>query len=371
MVLLTIVPMVTGDPVGWFAPTYKLLKPAWRQVRRSLAPITHEANATEYRIELTNGGVIDMWTLEDKDAGRGRKYARVIVDEAGLAAGLEEQWTKNIRATLTDLKGDAWFLSTPKGRNYFWQLYQSGQDPLQENFASWEMPTRTNPWISEQEIEAARQMLPEDVFRQEYLAEFLEDGAIFKGVTAAARAKEQKHKRHGHEYVIGVDWGKYEDYSVFTVIDASLGEMVYMERMNQIDYRQQLPRLRTLIDEFDPYEIVAESNMSEKLIEDMQYEGWPVTRFQTGQNNKQEIIEALQNGIEKRELTILDDKVLIGELQAFEAVRLPSGRLKYSAPEGYHDDCVMSLALAWSSARYGVTDIGGIKPKAQEMYNYG
>jgi hypothetical protein len=312
-----------------------------------------------------------MWTLEDEDAGRGRKYARVVVDEAALASGLERQWTENIRPTLTDLRGDAWFLSTPKGRNYFWQLYQHGQDQLQPDFASWQMPTITNPWISEEEIEAARQMLPGDVFRQEYLAEFLEDGAIFKGVTDAALAKMQIEKKHGHEYVIGVDWGKYEDYSVFTVMDASLGEMVFMDRMNQIDYRQQMPRLRTLVERFDPYEIVAESNMSEKLIEDMQSYGWPVTRFQTGQNNKQEIIEALQTGIEKREMLILNDPALIGELQAFEATRLPSGRLKYSAPEGYHDDCVMSLALAWSSARLGVTDIGGVKRKPAEMHNYG
>jgi hypothetical protein len=182
----------------------------------------------------------------------------------------------------------------------------------------------------------------------------------------------QLERKAGHEYVVGVDWGKYEDYTVFSVIDVTLGEQCYVERMNMIDYRRQLPRLMTVNERFQPYEIVAESNMSEKMIEDMYEMGMPVTRFQTGSKNKQEIIEALQVGIEKKELLILDHEVQMGEMQAFIATRLPGGGIRYSAPEGYHDDCVMALALAWSAGRHGAIDIEkqvvGRKPVEMEVW---
>ena len=94
--------------------------------------------------------------------------------------GLGDAWQKVIRPMLTDLRGDGWFLSTPKGHNFFWELYCKGQDPLQKDWGAWRMPTSANPYILESEIEDARLMLPEIVFAQEYMAEFIEVGATAK-----------------------------------------------------------------------------------------------------------------------------------------------------------------------------------------------
>jgi len=117
--LIADVAVIKRLPVGWFAPTYRLLEEAYRDHKRIYAPLITRSVATPYpRIELVTGGSIDYWTLDDPTTvARGRKYGRVIIDEAAMARHLEEAWTEAIRPTLTDYLGDAFFLSTPKGRN--------------------------------------------------------------------------------------------------------------------------------------------------------------------------------------------------------------------------------------------------------------
>jgi predicted phage terminase large subunit-like protein len=168
---------IEGGSVAFFAPTYKLLADVWADMERTLAPVTRKANKTEQRIELITGGKIDFWTLEDPDAGRGRKYHKIVIDEAAHARYLKDAWEQAISPTLTDYRGQAWFISTPKGLNYFHELFQRGQDPAYPEWASFHMPSTTNPYIPHGEIETKRCEIPELVFRQEYLAEFVVMGA--------------------------------------------------------------------------------------------------------------------------------------------------------------------------------------------------
>jgi hypothetical protein len=348
---------LSGYPVGWFAPTYKLLSEAWRDLLKVLRPYVIRANATDHRVELVTGGVVEMWSLDSEDGGRSRKYARVIIDEAAMVPQLLVAWNDAIRPTLTDLRGDAWFMSTPKGRNDFWQLYQRGLDPFQTEWACWQMPTSTNPFIPPGEVEAARLDSPEDTFRKEYLAEFLEDSAVFTKVRESATAKEQGYAQDGypshprHSYVVGVDWGKYEDYSVFAVIDTTVRELCHLDRSNHLDYTLQVRRLEDICKRYQVSQVIAEGNAQATTIELLRKANLPVREFTTSNVSKQNIIEGLKLGLEQGRLKILDNSVLLSELQAFEATRLPGGGLRYAAPSGYHDDCVMALALAWDAAK--------------------
>jgi predicted phage terminase large subunit-like protein len=167
---------IDGKPVAFFSPTYKLLLDVWEDMERTLRPVARKANRTEMRIELITGGVIDFWTLEDKDAGRGRKYARLVIDEAAHARYLKDAWEQAISPTLTDYRGEAWFISTPKGLNYFYELFRRDGDPEYPDWKSFRMPTSVNPHIDQAEIERKRRELPDLVFRQEYLAEFVTFG---------------------------------------------------------------------------------------------------------------------------------------------------------------------------------------------------
>lgn len=342
-----------GRPAGWFAPTYKQLADVWRTVTDALEPVTTRRSEQEKRLELLTGGVLDCWSLDEPDTARGRAYARVVVDEAASVRGLEAAWQQVLRPTLTDHQGDAWFLSTPKGLNFFWHLYQRGADPLATAWAAWSFPTSSNPHLPPEEVAAARRELPERVFAQEYLAAFLEDGGgVFRGVLAAATGQEDAEVREGHAYVIGVDWAKWEDYTVFCVVDATDRRQVFQDRFNQIDYPLQLERLTRLWQHYRAALVVAERNaMGDPLLDQLAREGLPVWPFTTTNATKGAAVEELALAFERQELTILAEPTLLGELQAYQAQRLPSGLLRYGAPEGQHDDTVMALALAWQGAR--------------------
>lgn len=163
---------LSGNPVAYFAPTYRMLMEVWRTVLETCNSIIVKKSETERRIELYGGGVIDFWSLDDIDSARGRKYKRVIVDEAAKVMHLKEAWNKVIRALLTDLKGDCWFLSTPRGKNnYFYDLFKYTDQ--HNDWASFQMPTQSNPHIDPTEIEQARLLLDPLTFAQEYLASFV------------------------------------------------------------------------------------------------------------------------------------------------------------------------------------------------------
>ncbi len=342
---------VQGKPVAWFSPTYRMLSDAWRMVREVVQPVTVAARADEHRIELMSGGTVDMFSLDNPDTSRGRKFAKVIIDEAAMSPNLEPAWTNVIRPTLADLRGGAWFMSTPRGHNYFWQLYNLGVDRA-EGWRSWRKPTATNPYIGADEIEAARRSLPERVFAQEFLAEFIDDGGeVFRNIYQAATAEPVERVDDGKAFIVGVDWGKLNDYTVLSVLDTRSMAQVWMDRFNQIDYRVQLSRLRALLGRYPGAWVIAEANsIGDPLIEQLRADGLRVQPFMTTPSSKTRAIEDLALAFETGALSILPDPIQTAELLAYTSTRLPSGAFRYSAPPGGHDDTVMALAMAWSGA---------------------
>jgi phage FluMu gp28-like protein len=351
-----------GAPCAWFAPTYKYLEQVWRALRTALEPVTTAKSEQQHHLDLRTGGSVDCWSLDDEDAGRGRRYGLIVVDEAAMVRNLEDVWQASLRPTLSVLEGGAWFLSTPKGLNFFHRLYQLGQDTLEPEWRSWQMPSSASPYIKPEELAAARRELPERIFAQEYLAQFLEiEGAgVFRDVQSAARLEPQGPQR-GHTYVIGCDWARSNDFTVFSIVDASTYEQVAMDRFTQIDFEFQTERLHRWADLYQPRVILAEANaLGQPLVERLQ-QGYgrlygdsrralPVQPWWSTNATKAAVVQGLSVAIENGDLALLDDAVQTGELQAYEVERLPSGMLRYGAPSGQHDDTVIALALAWAAA---------------------
>jgi hypothetical protein len=343
-----------GAPVAWGSPTYKMLLEVWRDFLQLARPVIAKNGIDKQnkRVTLINGAVVEFWSLTAAESIRGRKYRRFIMDEAAMVPGLLDVWNLVIRPTLADYRGDAFFLSTPKGRNGFWELFQLGQDALQPDWASFQMPTTTNPHIDPDEIEGMRGALPELVFLQEFLAQFLENGAgLFRKVMASAIAEAQVKPIPGHSYVFGVDWGRSGDYTVISVVDSTTQEQVYLDRFNQVDYELQKGRLEVLNKLFRPTVIVAEANnMGGPLIESLR-QTLPIQPFVTTNASKKEIIDDLALGLEQGSFRILNDAIQLGELLSFEQTKLPSGLWRYAAAGNGHDDTVIALALAKYAAQ--------------------
>jgi Terminase RNaseH-like domain len=340
-----------GRPVAWFAPNYRLPSDVFRQVQATLTPVISRTSQQEWRLELKGGGVVEMWSLDSPDAGRGRAYAVAVVDECAMVRDLQEAWQRTIRPMLTDYRGEAWFLRTPSGVNHFKTLFDYGQDPERPEWISWQMPTAENPHIDPEEIESARLDLPEAVFHQEYLALFVTwEGCVFRRIADAAAAPANAQPEEDHRYVIGCDWGRSIDCTVFMVVDIDKRTVVEMERFKRVDYTIQCDRLKVLSERWRPEQIIAEQNgMGQAIIDQLTRDGVNIQPFVTTHASKTQAIDSLALAFERGEIRIPNDPVLVGELVAYRAEALPSGSLRYSAPSGQHDDTVMALAMAWTA----------------------
>ncbi|OZI09169.1 hypothetical protein BWI93_05330 [Siphonobacter sp. BAB-5385] len=160
-------------PAAYYAPTYKMLATFWAEFKAMMTPVISSKDEQLKTLRLINGAVIDFWSLQDDNVSRGRKYKRVVVDEAAITENLETAWNQAIRPTLTDYKGDAWFMSTPKGRqSYFFKLTEN--EKTKSNWKSFHFRTVDNPYIDPEEVEMAKEDLDALTFTQEYEAEFVE-----------------------------------------------------------------------------------------------------------------------------------------------------------------------------------------------------
>lgn len=167
---LTVQPMLDAGFVGYWTPTYKDLYDVWNELKYILHPVIESKDESVKQIRLITGGKLDMWSMEDPDNGRGRKYNRAIIDEAEKTKNLKQCWESTIRQTLTDYKGDAWLMSTPKfGMTYFKKLYKNAE--TQGNWASFKKSTYDNPFIDPAEIDEAKNQMDDLTFACEYLAE--------------------------------------------------------------------------------------------------------------------------------------------------------------------------------------------------------
>jgi hypothetical protein len=327
-----------------------MLSENYRMLYNTLAKVTVK-HVPDQRIELVGGGIIDFWSLEQPDRVRGRKYAHVIVNEAAMVSGLKDDWNNVLRPALADLKGSADFMSTPRGLNGFYTLWQAGGDvPGWERFR---YTTYDNPHIDKDEIDAMREALPERVFRQEIMAEFLEDGAFFQHVTESATVlnQDQPEQHAGHYVVIGVDWALREDYSVFTAACRECNRVVDWWRGNQIDYTFQREKLVEMANRWSAPVLPERNSIGvpniELLVDRIQVLNGPdgARGFGTTATTKPALIQGLASAIEHHGFQIPADYA--DEMRSYQVEITSSGHPKFEAQAGQHDDRVISLALAW------------------------
>ncbi len=327
---------------------------AWRDLKASVRNIEGVAiSETERRIDFAGGGMIAARSAHQPDSLRGEGLDIAVLDEA---AYMESRvWHEVLRPMLTTTRGSAWFLSTPCGRNWFWDLFRLGMDGDSDGWASFHFTTAANPLIALEELESIRRGTSEHIWRVEYEARFSDDsGQVFRRIRAAIAPPPPSEPQAGHVYVAGVDWGRHHDHTAIAIIDASDRRMVALDRFSNIGWRLQRGRLRALAQRWRPAVIWAEANsFGAPNIEALQEEGLPVRSFMTTSKSKAPLIEALALAIERGDLGLLDDPILLGELASYALAPLPGGGYRYGASAGSHDDTVIATALAWHGVEHG------------------
>ena len=334
-----------GGRAWWVSPSYKTSEVGWRPLRQIARKIPGaEIRLVDRVVNFPGGGFVAVRSADNPDSLRGEGLDFVVMDECAFMQ--REAWTEAIRPALSDRQGKVLFISTPKGRNWLWEIYQRGVSG-EEGWQSWTFPTSSNPYIAKEEIEAAKRDLPEMIFRQEYLAEFIDDaGGVFRRVQEAA-VLEPREYEEGKQYIAGVDVAASVDFTVVSVLDAESKDQVYLDRFNRVDYPVLIDRMEAIYHRYHMTSMVVESNsIGRPVIDELVARGLNIIPFTTTSATKQSIIQNLQAAFENGQIRILNNPVLIGELLSFESKRNASGGFSYSAPDGMNDDCVMSLAIA-------------------------
>ena len=328
---------IDGGEVGWFAPTYRYLADPWRTIEKILGKIIVRTDRVEKRMELATQGSIDFWSLDSVDAGRGRRYDRVIIDEASIVRDLGPAWQETIRATLADRLGDSWMLGTPKGRNFFHRCFERGQIG-DLGWKSWRLPTTTNPLIRPEEIESARSELPKQVFEQEFLGIPADDGGNPFGLDAIRDCIGELSIAEPVAY--GVDLAKSVDWTVIVGLDAE-GSVCRLDRFQSSWAETE----RRILEEIgDVPATIDSTGVGDPIVEGLQRKLPRVEGFKFTQHSKQQILEGLAARFSQRAIRI-PDGWLRTECETFEYEYTRTG-VRYEAPAGLHDDGVCALALA-------------------------
>lgn len=353
-----------GGRVAWIVPTYKNGRAPWRFAVQACRWVTAAkratANKSERTIEFDNGGYFGIYSADSEDSIRSEAFNLVILDEAAKMS--ETAWTDAIMPTLADADGDALMISTPRGLNWFHAEYQRGKDDGRHQ-ASFHASSAANPSPQIQKaFRLAKERVPERTFKQEWMAEFLSSGAYFQGIDAACTVAEpdQPADHAGHSLYGGLDWALSNDYTVLTIACRDCGRVVAWDRFNQIDFSYQRARILDTCTRWGLSGLLPERNSIgqpniELLRDHVAIIAGPDGQqgFLTTATSKPALIQRLASGIEHDGYRMPADYA--DELRQFQVTVGTSGNPKFSAPDGLHDDRVISAALAW----WAITDANG------------
>lgn len=331
----------------WFiGPTYRQVKSiAWVRIKNLLQKSRDfwKFNEQELSVSsLLNGTRIELKGADNEDSLLGVGLDGVVMDECALQK--QGVWDRVVRPMLVDKQGWALFISTPRGRNWFFDLFTTQDD----NWQSWRHPTSINRFIPQSEIELAKGGMPARLFQQEFMAEFLDDETgVFRRIRQCI-CGELKEPVVGRYYVLGVDLARLVDWTVLTCIDSVTREVVAFNRFNQISWAEQKMFIQEMSRKYNNAVVFIDGTaVGDPIVEDLQTSYVPTEAIKFTNDQKDKLITQLAVAIEQRQITIPPDlQVVIDELKDYEYELTDNGRIKYSAPEGKHDDCVISLALA-------------------------
>lgn len=354
-----------GKRVLEAAPKFDQTTVFWRYIKNALRePIAAgvmKKNESTRTIEL-DGAWLRSMTAYDADTLRSDAADLLILDEFSLMN--PSAWDEVGAPMLLDTDGDAIFIFTPQRKNHAFQMYARAIGNDTGRWQAWHFTSMDNPFLSKPALAEITQDMTEEAYKQEILAEFLDnEGAVFRNIAACMNAplhpKPEDHK--GHRKVCGLDWGKQNDFTTFGVGCSDCRVEIYRDRFNKIDYVFQRDRIKAGWQTWaEGGTILAEKNaMGEPNIEMMQRENLPVRGFETTSTSKPPLIENMALVLQRAEWQFQDDVVWTSELEAYERKVNPNnGRSTYSAPEGVHDDTVMERALMlWQGNRPSAADL--------------
>lgn len=361
---------------AWVVPTYKNGRGIWRYVQGVCAPLAQvrvlDISKAERMVTTSRGGMLGIYSADNIDAVRGDWFHVVVVDEAARVS--EEARNDAIMPTLADADGQEIDISTPKGLNWFYTEWTRGRDNMRD-VAAFKAPTSDNPSPQIQRAAAlAKERVTARTYQQEWEAEFVADGNYFQGADECCVLTEPDRPadHDGHTLGMGLDWGKSEDFTAGTIGCRECDRVVDWFHLNTFDYIFQRKVVRQYYDKWrherqdgpgrtieNTVRVLPERNsMGEPNIEMLRADGISVELGPDGKYGFNMSATTKPTLIENMALALLRKKklpkVYREEFVAYEVKSNSNGAPVFSAPEGGHDDRVISAALENQLAISGV-----------------
>ena len=334
-----------GCNIGWVSPVYKQCKKVFSTIENATNKsgiFTYNKSELDFNVL---GSKFSMYSGERPDNIRGNTFDYLIVDEAAYQK--PNLWSEVLQpATLVKGK-KVIFISTPRGKNDFYVLANN-----HINSDSWytiNLPTFTNPYISKDDLDDIRQQIPEHIYRQEYLAEFIDN---ISSVFGNFKECITNPIADGSRCFGGLDIGRADDYTVLTILNKS-GQQVFSKRWRQMEWANIVNEVSIEINKYKAETLIEVNNQGDIFFDLLKVKcGNLIHPFTTTSKSKAEIIELLIVALQEKDLKLKDIDYQNVELEAFTYVYDNKSRsVKYGAPSGMHDDSVISLALANQSRK--------------------
>jgi len=314
---------------------------------RKLPKQIHWQWKKQARTLLIKDSYIDFRSSDNPQNIEGFGYDLAFLNEAGIILRDEYLWHNAIQPMLMEYQAETIIGGNPKGRGLFYDLYLKGLNPDNTDYKSFHVTTYDNPYLPKEEVDRMVMDMPERVAKQEIFGQFLEDeGSVFKNVKQVMVAMPEK-PMHTKRYIMGVDLAKVQDYTVVVIYDAESHHQVYQARFKDLDWVAQKKRIFAINRYYNSCPVVLDATgVGDPIADDFLQEGIAVIPVKLTNESKREIIEKLVLWIEQERLAMLNLEETLIEFTAFTYDISSSGKIRYNAPPGLHDDIVIAHALA-------------------------
>jgi hypothetical protein len=323
--------------------------------------IQGEINNSELKIKFKNGSLFQLIGSDNIDSVVGTNPRGCVFSEFPLQD--PKAWSY-MRPILAENGGWAIFNGTPRGKNHAWQMLQVARDnPLW----FWEILTvNDTDAISKEALEEEKKEMPQALFEQEYYCNFIDGASQF-----FRRIRMNTYEILGYlpeygDFQIGVDLGKYQDFTVITPFNLNTFQVYPQDRFNQIDWNLQEARIEVAARKYSNARVkIDRTGIGDPVVENLKRRGLNIGEDDAiafTEVRRMNLLNHLSMLLEQDKIQIPNDEGLINELESFQYSLSDLGKIKVMAPQGMHDDRVMSLALA-------VDGISNIVPIDMELHS--
>jgi phage FluMu gp28-like protein len=305
-------------------------------------------------ITFINNSKILLRSALQGDSLRGYTVQYLIIDEAAF---IEEATVNSVLLPTLSAKGKkVLILSTPKGKNWLYKYYNK---PLKDKkWKSFTFTSYDSPHINKEFIDEQKNILPDELFKQEYMGEFIDKASIFKNlddICVLQYPYNNPNQKDNIDVYCGVDLGMISDYTVATIINNN-NEVLDFIRFTNVSTTKLKSNLIEFFNKWKPQNIVIEQNglgipIVSDLLEDPTWSDI-ITPFVTG-NNKSELVLNLVKLFNNKNIKLPNEPQVKLEFENFIMYQTKTGTIKYAGISGVNDDIVMSVAFAYEALSRG------------------